>query len=161
MIRIGDKAPDFKTTTESGEPFKLSDYKGKKVVLYWYVKDNTSGCQAQSCSLRDSYDIFQEKDVLVFGIAPGTEKTHQSFKSKNDLPFPLLMDEDNTIAKLYDVWQKKKMYGKEYMGIERTTFLIDEKGKITKIIGKHPEGVEKVQTKEHAEQILRVWDLKL
>ena len=161
MVKIGQKAPDFKTTTESGEKFKLSDYKGKKVLLYWYVKDNTSGCQAQSCSLRDNYEVFQDNDVLVFGIAPGTEKTHQSFKSKNNLPFPLLMDEDNEIAKLYDVWQKKKMYGKEFMGIERTSFLIDEQGKISKIIGKHPEGEEKVQTREHADQVIRVWGLKL
>ena len=161
MINIGDKAPDFKTTTESGEKFKLSDYRGKKIVLYWYVKDNTTGCQAQSCSLRDNYTVFTDNDTLVFGIAPGTQKTHQSFKEKNNLPFPLLMDEDDEIAKLYGVWQKKKMYGKEYMGIERTTFLIDEKGKIAKIIGKHPDGIEKVDTKEHAEQVIRVWNLKL
>jgi len=161
VIKIGDKAPDFKTITENGEKFKLSDYRGKKVLLYWYVKDNTTGCQAQSCSLRDNYKVFVDNDTVVFGIAPGTQKTHQSFKEKNNLPFPLLMDENNEIAKLYDIWQKKKMYGKEYMGIERTTFLIDEKGKIAKIIGNHPDGEEKVQTKEHAEQVIRVWGLKL
>lgn len=160
MIKVGDKAPDFETTTESGEKFKLSDYKGKKVVLYWYVKDNTSGCQAQSCSLRDNYDLFQDNKVLVFGIAPGTEKTHQSFKSKNNLQFPLLMDEDNAIAKLFDVWQKKKMYGKEYMGVVRTTFLIDEKGFVESIFG-GPEGIEKVNTKEHADQVIKFWELKI
>ena len=160
MIKVGDKAPDFETTTESGEKFKLSDYKGKKVVLYWYVKDNTSGCQAQSCSLRDNYDLFQDNKVLVFGIAPGTEKTHQSFKNKNNLQFPLLMDEDNAIAKLFDVWQKKKMYGKEYMGVVRTTFLIDEKGFVEGIFG-GPEGIEKVNTKEHANQVIKFWELKI
>ncbi|TFF91059.1 redoxin domain-containing protein, partial [Candidatus Thorarchaeota archaeon] len=99
MAKIGDKAPVFSTTTETGNRFKLSDYKGKKVALVWYVKDNTSGCQKQVCSLRDSYDDFKGMDVEVFAIAPGSQKTHQSFKEKNNLQFPLLMDEENEIAK--------------------------------------------------------------
>ena len=160
MLKIGDKAPAFSTTTETGEGFKLSDYKGQKVALIWYVKDNTSGCQAQLCSMRDNYDDFTGKNVEVFVIAPGSQKTHQSFKEKNNLQFPLLMDEENEIAKKYGVWAKKKMYGKEYMGIVRTTFLIDEKGKIESIIG-GPEGVEKVNTKEHADQVMKVWSLKV
>lgn len=160
MLRVGNKAPDFQTTTESGEEFKLSDYRGEKLVLYWYVKDNTTGCQAESCSLRDSYDVFQSNEIRVFGIGPGSEKTHQSFKSKNKLPFPLLMDENNEIAELYDVWGKKKMYGKEYMGIIRTTFLIDENGKIEGIFG-GPDGIEKVKTKKHADQVIGFWELKL
>jgi peroxiredoxin Q/BCP len=145
---------------ESGKKFKLSDYKGKKVILYWYVKDNTKGCQAQSCSLRDNFDVFTGNDAEVFGIAPGTEKTHKSFKEKNNLPFPLLIDEDNKIAELYGVWGKKQMYGKEYMGIIRTTFLIDENGKVEGIFG-GPEGLEKVKTKVHADQIINFWGLKL
>lgn len=160
MVKIGQKAPDFKTTTESGENFKLSDYKGKKVALVWYVKDNTSGCLKQVCSLRDSYDDFKGQNVEVFAIAPGTEATHQKFKEKNDLPFPLLMDEDNKIAEKYGVWGEKQMYGKKYMGIIRTSFLIGEDGKIESIIG-GPEGVEKVKTTDHAEQVMRVWGLNL
>ena len=160
MVKIGNKAPEFSTTTETGEKFKLSDYKGKKVALVWYVKDNTPGCQAQVCSLRDSYKALQGQNVEVFAIAPGTQKTHQSFKAKNNVPFPLLMDEDNKIAELYGVWQEKQMYGKKYMGVVRTTFLIDEKGKIESILG-GDEGVEKVNTKQHAEQVMQVWNLKL
>lgn len=160
MVKVGDIAPIFTTLTDSGEKFKLSDHKGKKVVLYWYVKDNTSGCQAQSCSLRDSYEIFADNNTVVVGIAPGNAKSHQSFKQKNNLPFPLLLDEDNKIAKLYGVWGKKSMYGKEYEGIIRTTFLIDEKGKIASILG-GSEGVAAVDTEKHADQIIKVWNLKL
>jgi len=160
MIKIGDKAPDFKTTTESGDRFRLSNQKGKKVFLYFYPKDNTTGCKAEACSIRDSYKVFEGNDIPVFGVSGGTAKSHQSFKEKNDLPFPLLMDEDFEIAKLYDVYQTKKMYGKEYLGIVRTTFLIDEKGKVEGIFG-GPEGVEKVKTKEHAEQVIKFWGLKL
>ncbi|TFG32690.1 thioredoxin-dependent thiol peroxidase [Candidatus Thorarchaeota archaeon] len=160
LVKVGDRAPLFTTTTESGEKFKLSDYKGKKIVLYWYVKDNTPGCQAQSCSLRDNYEVFSDNDTVVVGIAPGTAKSHQSFKEKNNLPFPLLLDEDNKIAQLYGVWGKKSMYGKEYEGIIRTTFLIDEKGKIASILG-GSEGIEKVNTKAHADQIVKVWNLKV
>jgi peroxiredoxin Q/BCP len=160
MIKTGDVAPDFKTTTESGNPFKLSDHRGKKVFLYFYPKDNTPGCKAESCSIRDSYDVFQGNDIPVFGVSGGSEKSHQSFKEKNNLPFPLLMDEEFEIAKLFDVYQKKKMYAKEYMGIVRTTFLIDESGRVQGIFG-GPEGMEKVKTEEHAEQVIKFWGLKL
>lgn len=160
MLKIGDKAPNFSTTTESGEKFKLSMLKGRKVFLYFYPKDNTSGCQQEACSIRDSYSAFEQANIPVFGISGGNAKSHMSFKSKNNLPFPLLMDEDFEIARLYDVYQKKSMYGKEYMGIERTTFLIDEKGKIEGIFG-GPEGIEKVNTKEHANQVMQFWNLKL
>jgi peroxiredoxin Q/BCP len=160
MLKIGDKAPDFTTTTESGETIKLSSFKGKKIFLYFYPKDNTSGCKAEACSIRDSYEVFENSDIPVFGVSGGTEKSHKSFKEKNDLPFPLLMDEEFEIAKLYDVYQTKKMYGKEYLGIVRTTFLIDEKGMIEGIFG-GPEGIEKVKTKTHADQIIKFWDLKL
>jgi peroxiredoxin Q/BCP len=160
MLKKGDKAPDFTTTTESGEKVKLSNFKGKKVFLYFYPKDNTSGCKAEACSIRDNFDVFEKSGIPVFGVSGGTEKSHKSFKDKNNLPFPLLMDEEFEIAKLYDVYKTKKMYGKEYLGIVRTTFLIDEKGQIEGIFG-GPEGIEKVKTKEHADQVIKFWDLKL
>ncbi|RLI56772.1 MAG: peroxiredoxin [Candidatus Thorarchaeota archaeon] len=160
MLKIGQQAPNFETTTESGERFRLSDLRGKKVALVWYVKDNTSGCQAQVCSLRDNYDWLRAQDVEVFAIAPGSQKTHRSFKEKNNLQFPLLMDEKNKIAEKYGVWGEKQMYGKKYIGTIRTSFLIDEEGIVASIIG-GPEGVERVKTKNHTEQIARVWGLKL
>jgi peroxiredoxin Q/BCP len=160
MLKSGDKAPSFSTMTESGEKFRLSAFKGKKVFLYFYPKDNTTGCQQEACSIRDRYDVFRKSDIPVFGVSGGNAKSHQSFRNKNNLPFPLLMDEDFEIAKLYDVYKKKSMYGKEYMGIERTTFLIDENGKIEGIFG-GPEGIEKVNTKEHADQVIGFWKLKL
>jgi peroxiredoxin Q/BCP len=160
MIKKGDKAPDFETTTQSGEPIKLSDFRGRKVFLFFYPKDNTSGCKAEVCSIRDEYQVFKKSDIPVFGISGGTAKSHQSFIDKNDLPFPLLMDEKFEIAKLYDVYQTKKMYGKEYLGIVRTTFLIDEEGNVEGIFG-GTEGIEKVKTKEHADQVIKFWDLKL
>jgi peroxiredoxin Q/BCP len=160
LLKIGDKAPNFTTTTESGETIKLSSFRGKKIFLYFYPKDNTSGCKAEACSIRDSYKVFEKSDIPVLGVSGGTEKSHRSFKEKNKLPFPLLMDEDFEIAKLYDVYQTKQMYGKEYLGIVRTTFLIDEKGKIEGIFG-GPEGIEKVNTKEHADQVIKFWKLKL
>ena len=160
MLKIGDKAPDFTTTSESGETIKLSSFKGNKVFLYFYPKDNTSGCQAEACSIRDNYNVFEKSDIPVFGVSGGTEKSHKSFIDKNNLPFPLLMDKEFEIANLYKVYKKKSMYGKEYMGIERTTFLIDEKGKIEGIFG-GPEGIEKVKTKTHADQVIQFWKLNL
>jgi len=160
MLKIGDEAPDFTTSTESGKKIMLDSFKGKKIFLFFYPKDNTSGCQAEACSIRDSYDVFEESDIPVFGISGGTEKSHKSFIDKNNLPFPLLMDEAFEIAKLYDVYQTKKMYGKDYLGIVRTTFLIDEQGKIEGIFG-GTEGIEKVKTKEHATQVIKFWKLKL
>jgi peroxiredoxin Q/BCP len=160
MLKIGDKAPVFTTTTESGNTINLSDFKGKKVFIYFYPKDNTPGCKAESCSIRDQYHVFEKSDIPVFGISGGTAKSHQSFIDKNNLPFPLLMDEEFEIAKLYDVYQKKSMYGREYFGIVRTTFLIDETGKVEGIFG-GPEGIEKVKTKEHADQVIKFWGLKL
>jgi peroxiredoxin Q/BCP len=160
VLKIGDKAPNFATTTESGDKFRLSSLKGKKVFLYFYPKDNTSGCQEEACSIRDNYRVFEKSDIPVFGVSGGDAKSHQSFKNKNNLPFALLMDEEFEIAKLYGVYNKKSMYGKEYMGIERTTFLIDEKGRVEGIFG-GPEGVEKVRTKDHADQVIKFWNLKL
>ncbi|MGY5875438.1 MAG: thioredoxin-dependent thiol peroxidase [Candidatus Thorarchaeota archaeon] len=160
MLKISDRAPDFETTTESGERFKLSDKKGSKIMVYFYPKDNTPGCNAEACSIRDNYTVFTAAKIPVVGISGGSVKSHHKFSEKFDLPFPLLMDEEFAIAKLYGVYKKKKMYGKEYMGIERTTFLIDENGIIEGIFG-GPEGVEKVKTKEHADQVISFWSLKL
>jgi peroxiredoxin Q/BCP len=160
MLEKGDQAPDFTTPTENGKEIKLSSFKGRKIFLFFYPKDNTSGCQAEACSIRDNYDVFEKSDIPVFGISGGTEKSHKSFIKKNNLPFPLLMDEEFEIAKLYGVYQKKQMYGKEYLGIVRTTFLIDEQGKIEGIFG-GTAGIEKVKTKTHADQIINFWELKL
>ncbi|UCE11949.1 MAG: peroxiredoxin [Candidatus Thorarchaeota archaeon] len=160
MLKIGDKAPDIITKTESGTTFKLKDYRGKKVALVFYVKDNTGGCQAQLCDIRDNYVAFKNSNIMVLGISGGTEKTHQSFKDKNNIQFPLLMDEDLSLAKSYGVYEKKKMYGKEYMGIVRTTFLIDENGKIEAIFGAG-QGLQKVKTKEHGTQLAEFYGLKL
>jgi peroxiredoxin Q/BCP len=160
VLKIGDKAPNFATTTEVGDKFRLSSLRGKKVFLYFYPKDNTTGCQEEACSIRDNYKVFEKSDIPVFGVSGGDAKSHQSFKNKNNLPFALLMDEEFEIAKLYGVYKKKSLYGKEYMGIERTTFLIDEKGIVEGIFG-GPEGVEKVRTKEHADQVIEFWNLKI
>jgi peroxiredoxin Q/BCP len=160
MLNVGDDAPDFITKTQSGEEFRLSDYRGKKVALLFYVKDSTSGCQAQLCSMRDNYEVFENSDITILGISGGTEITHQRFRNKNELQYPLLMDEDLSIAKIYDVYQKKKMYGKENMGIVRTTFLVDESGKIEGIFGA-AGGLEKVKTKEHGPQLAKFYGLTL
>ncbi len=160
MVKVGDKAPDFETTTESGEKFKLSRLKGKRVLLYFYPKDDTPGCTAEACSIRDSYASFVGNNAAVYGVSGGSSKSHQDFKKKYSLQFPLLMDEDFRIAKLYGVYGMKQMYGKDYMGIERTSFLINQEGKVEAIFG-GPEGMDKVDTKEHASQVLKVWGLKL
>ncbi len=159
MTNVGERAPDFETKTESGEKFRLSSLKGRRIMLYFYPKDDTPGCTEEACSIRDSYAAFEKSSIPVFGISGGNAKSHQSFKKKNNLQFPLLMDEDFRIAKLFGVYVKKTMYGKEYMGIERTTFLIDEDGKVQGVFG--PTGLEKVKTKEHADQVLNFWGLKI
>ena len=159
MVNVGEKAPDFETVTESGERFRLSSLKGRRAMLYFYPKDDTPGCTEEACSIRDSYKAFEKSDIPVFGISGGDAKSHQNFKKKYNLQFPLLMDEDFRIAKLFGVYVKKSMYGKEYMGIERTTFLIDEEGKVQGVFG--PTGLEKVKTKEHADQVIKFWGLRI
>ncbi|GAB3809264.1 thioredoxin-dependent thiol peroxidase [Spirosoma humi] len=146
-LHIGDLAPDFTSTDQQGQPIKLSDYRGKKVVLYFYPKDNTPGCTAQACSLRDNYSDLRAAGYEVLGVSVDDQKSHQKFISKYELPFTLVADTDMKVAEAYDVWKEKSMYGRTYMGTVRTTFLIDEKGMITNIINK-------VDTKNHAEQIL-------
>ncbi len=147
QLKTGDKAPDFTSTDQEGNTVKLSDYKGKKVVLYFYPRDNTSGCTAQACNLRDNYQQLQKEGYEVIGVSSDDEKSHRKFIEKHELPFTLVADTDKTVHEKYGVWVEKSMYGRKYMGTARTTFIIDEKGVITDIIGK-------VKTKDHTQQIL-------
>jgi peroxiredoxin Q/BCP len=147
ILQTGDVAPDFEVNDQDGNSVKLSDYKGKKVVLFFYPKDNTPGCTAEACNLRDNYNVFQSKGYEILGISSDNEKSHIKFIEKQNLPFKLLADTEKTIHDLYGTWVEKSMYGRKYMGTARTTFIIDESGKIEDII-------EKVKTKDHAAQIL-------
>ncbi|TAE29766.1 MAG: thioredoxin-dependent thiol peroxidase [Cytophagales bacterium] len=147
-LNIGDLAPDFTTTDQNGNPLTLSDLRGKKVVLYFYPKDDTPGCTAQSCNLRDNYATLRAAGYEVLGVSVDGEKSHQKFINKYALPFSLVADADKQVVEAYGVWQEKSMYGRTYMGTARTTFLIDENGTITNII-------DKVDTKNHTEQILK------
>ena len=128
----------------------LADLRGKRVVLYFYPKDDTPGCTKEACSLRDSFDVFEEKGIKIFGVSIDDEKSHQKFIAKYDLPFDLLADTDKQLVSDYGVWGEKNMYGKKYMGINRTTFLIDEDGKIAKIF-------KKVKVDEHADEVLKAF----
>ncbi len=129
-LQIGDPAPDFETLNDQGEPVRLSDFRGRRVVLYFYPKDDTPGCTTQACGFRDAYPVIQEQNAVVLGVSPDGVSSHQKFKSKYDLPFTLLVDEDHHIAELYGVWGEKKMYGRSYMGVIRSHFIIDEEGRI-------------------------------
>ncbi len=148
-LKSGDKAPEFASVDQNGKPIKLSDYKGKRLILYFYPKDNTSGCTAEACSLRDGYEQLGNLGYEVVGVSPDSEKSHQNFIKKFDLPFRLIADTNQQVAAAYGVWGEKKMYGRSYMGILRTTFIIDEKGVITHVISK-------VDTGEHVKQILEL-----
>jgi peroxiredoxin Q/BCP len=128
--QIGDLAPDFEAQTDTGEKVKLSDFRGHRVVLYFYPKDDTSGCTTQACGFRDNYPVIEEKNATVLGVSPDSVASHQKFKAKYDLPFTLLVDPDHSIAELYGVWGEKSRYGRKYMGIIRSHFVIDEEGKI-------------------------------
>ncbi|MHA7128356.1 thioredoxin-dependent thiol peroxidase [Algoriphagus namhaensis] len=147
-LEVGQMAPDFEAKIETGETIKLSDYRGKKVILYFYPKDNTPGCTAQACNLRDNYEALQKAGYVVFGISSDSEKSHQKFIEKQSLPFSLIADPEKEVHELYGTWVEKSMYGRSYMGTARTTFVIDEEGKIEEII-------EKVKTKDHTAQILK------
>ncbi|MBD2702369.1 thioredoxin-dependent thiol peroxidase [Spirosoma sp. BT702] len=146
-LQIGNPAPDFTSTDQNGQSVKLSDYRGKKVVLYFYPKDDTPGCTAQACSLRDNYEKLQASGYEVLGVSVDDEKSHQKFSKKFSLPFTLVADTDHHIVEAYDVWKEKSMYGRNFMGIVRTTFVIDENGIISEIISK-------IDTQNHADQIL-------
>lgn len=147
-LNTGDKAPLFEGKDQDGKVVKLSDYKGKKVVLYFYPKDDTPGCTAQACNLRDNYDALLKANYVVLGVSSDDEKSHQKFIKKYNLPFTLIADPDKITNEQYGVWQEKTNFGKTYMGTVRTTFVIDENGIIEEIISK-------VTTENHTEQILK------
>ena len=148
LPEIGHPAPDFEANDQEGKTIKLSNYKGKNIVLYFYPKDNTPGCTAQACNLRDNYEALQKAGFVVIGVSSDSSKSHQKFIEKQSLPFSLIADEDLKVHHLYGTWAEKSMYGRKYMGTLRTTFIIDKMGIITEII-------EKVNTKEHTNQILK------
>lgn len=146
-LKVGDKAPNFEAKDQAGNTVKLSDYSGKKLVIFFYPKASTPGCTAQACNLRDNYEVFLSKGYEVLGVSADSAKRQQNFINKNELPFSLLADEDKTVIEAFGVWGPKKFMGREYDGIHRTTFIIDEKGIIEEVIAK-------VKTKAHNEQIL-------
>jgi peroxiredoxin Q/BCP len=146
-LSVGDPAPAFTSTDQNGQPISLTDFRGKKIVLYFYPKDDTPGCTAQACSLRDNYAALQSAGYEVLGVSTDSAASHQKFIGKHNLPFTLIADTDQQIVTAYGVWQEKSMYGRKFMGIVRTTFVIDENGNITEII-------TKIDTKQHAEQLL-------
>jgi thioredoxin-dependent peroxiredoxin len=129
-LKAGEAAPDFEAVNDAGETVKLSDLRGKRVVLYFYPKDNTSGCTQQACDFRDAYPEIEEQNAVVIGVSPDSAKSHQNFKTTHNLPFQLIVDSDHTLAEQFDVWREKSMYGRKYMGILRSHFVIDEEGKI-------------------------------
>jgi len=147
-MKVGQKAPDFGVKDDSGKTVKLSDFKGKKVVLYFYPKDDTPGCTTEACNFRDGLDEIREKGAIVLGVSADSVDSHKKFKGKFDLNFPLLADTDRKVIEGYDVWKEKSMYGRKYMGIERTTYIIGKDGKITHIF-------PKVKVAEHAKEVLK------
>jgi peroxiredoxin Q/BCP len=136
MIEEGKKAPGFKLKNQDGKTISLSEYKGKNVVLYFYPKDNTSGCTKEACNFRDEFPKFKNVDAVILGVSPDSVSSHKKFAEKFDLPFNLLSDEEKNVLETYGVWKEKSMYGRKYMGVERTTVVIDENGKIKKIFPK-------------------------
>lgn len=150
-LKVGDKAPEFTVNDQHGKAVSLSDFKGKRVVIYFYPKDNTPGCTAQACNIRDNYSTIQNEGIVILGVSADTEKKHQGFISKYDLPFNLLADTDHTMLNLYGVWGEKKFMGRTYDGIHRTTFVLDESHTILGII-------EKPKTNDHTREILEIYN---
>lgn len=148
-LEQNDQAPEFTLQDQDGRTVSLSDFRGRKVVLYFYPKDDTSGCTAQACDLRDNIGTFEARDAVVLGVSPDPVDSHRKFADKYDLPFTLLADTDHAVAEAYGVWKEKSMYGKTYWGNERTTFVIDEDGRIAKVL-------PKVKPAEHVAQVLEV-----
>ncbi|HET8827728.1 MAG TPA: thioredoxin-dependent thiol peroxidase [Pelobium sp.] len=146
-LQVGDAAPDFTANNQNNETVSLSDFKGKKVILYFYPKDNTPGCNAEACNFRDNYQFFINKGFEIVGVSTDDEKSHKKFEAKFELPFTLIADTEKKVVEAYGVWVEKQMYGKTYMGTARKTFLIDEDGKIALII-------DKVDTKNASQQLL-------
>jgi peroxiredoxin Q/BCP len=132
-LKVGDPAPEFELKTDTGETARLSDFRGRRVVLYFYPKDDTTGCTAQACGFRDAYPRIEERNAVVLGVSPDSETSHRKFKTKYDLPFTLLVDPDHRVAQAYGVWGKKSLYGKEYEGILRSHFIIDEQGNLADV----------------------------
>lgn len=149
MLEIGTKAPEFTLPDQDGNQVSLTDFKGKKVILYFYPKDNTPGCTTQACGFGELYPQFQEKDGVILGVSKDTVASHKKFQEKYSLPFPLLSDTELSVINAYDVWQEKNMYGKKTMGVVRTTYLIDEEGTIIKAFGK-------VKAKDNPAQMLEL-----
>ncbi|GGF23090.1 MULTISPECIES: thioredoxin-dependent thiol peroxidase [Halobacillus] len=147
-VEVGQQAPDFELTAHTGEKVKLSDYKGQNVVLYFYPKDMTPGCTTEACDFRDHHESFADLDAVVLGVSPDPIESHKKFIDKHDLPFLLLADEDHKVAEEYGVWKLKKNFGKEYYGIERSTFIIDKEGKLA-------EDYRKVKVDGHVESALQ------
>ncbi|MGZ0017127.1 thioredoxin-dependent thiol peroxidase [Yeosuana sp. AK3] len=146
-LQVGDKAPNFKATDEQGQLISFEDFKGKKLIVFFYPKANTPGCTAEACNLRDHYSQLQAQGYHLLGVSADSQKAQSNFKEKYQFPFPLLADEDKTVIKAFGVWGPKKFMGREFDGIHRTTFVINEEGVIIKVI-------DKVKTKDHASQLL-------
>lgn len=147
-IEIGQTAPDMKLQNDSGEEVSLADFKGKYIVLYFYPKDMTPGCTTEACDFRDQHESFAGLDAVIIGVSPDSRDKHEKFKEKHDLPFQLLVDDEHKLAEAFDVWKLKKNFGKEYMGIERSTFLLDKEGRLVK-------EWRKVKVKDHVAEALR------
>jgi peroxiredoxin Q/BCP len=147
MVEEGQQAPDFELTSDSGERVRLSQFRGKPVVLYFYPRDDTPGCTAQACGIRDSYDDFEQRGAVVLGVSPDEETSHVKFKQKYGLPFTLLADPEHEVSEQYGVWGEKKYMGKTYWGVQRSTFLVDEAGRIAKVM-------RRVKPDTHVEQVL-------
>jgi thioredoxin-dependent peroxiredoxin len=152
QLTEGTKAPAFKGKDQNGKPVALADYKGKKVVLYFYPEDDTPTCTVQACNLRDNFALLKKQGFVVVGVSPDEEKKHKKFEAKYDLPFTLIADPEHKIIDQYGVWGQKQMYGRTYMGLHRTTFLIDEKGIVKKVF-------LKPKSKQHTQEILEAWQL--
>jgi peroxiredoxin Q/BCP len=150
-LKEGDKAPAFKAKDQNGKPVSLADYKGQKVVLYFYPEDDTPTCTVQACNLRDNYGLLKKNGFVVLGVSPDEEKKHKKFEAKYNLPFTLIADPGHAVIDKYGVWDEKQLYGRKYMGILRTTFLIDEKGIIRKVF-------LRPKNKQHAEEIIKAWE---
>ena len=150
MLQTGDVAPDFTVKDQNGDEIKLSDLRGQKVVLYFYPKDDTPGCTKEACSLRDGFSTFEERGIKILGVSTDDEKSHQKFISKYELPFTLLADTDHAVSEAYDSYGDKQFMGKNYKGVLRKTFLIDEQGKIKRIF-------DKVKVDEHASEVLEAF----
>ena len=149
MVSENDAAPEFTMQDQDGAEHSLSDYRGRKVVLYFYPKDDTPGCTTQACDIRDRWGELQQTGAAILGVSPDTVASHAKFRDKFSLPFTLLADPDHAVAEAYGVWQEKSMYGRKYMGVERSTFVIDEKGNVARVF-------PKVKPQEHVERLLEV-----